>query len=57
MASPHKIFNFMGALRCFLVHSGAGVLTRITRLQELLIMIVASIGLSRKIVSSCSILD
>ena len=25
-----KILNFMGALRCFLVHSGAGVLTGIT---------------------------
>ena len=28
--ATQKILNFMGALRCFLVHSGAGVLTGIT---------------------------
>ena len=28
--ASQKIMNFMGALRCFLVHSGAGVLTGIT---------------------------
>ena len=33
--SPQKILNFMGALRCFLVHFGAGVLTGITNTKSL----------------------
>ena len=32
--APQKILNFMGALRCFLVHFGAGVLTEITNTTQ-----------------------
>ena len=32
--APQKILNFMGALRCFLVHFGAGVLTGITNTTQ-----------------------
>ena len=51
---PQKILNFMGALRCFLVHFGAGVLTGITNTTQQKEDYRNSIELSGK--SSCSIL-
>ena len=53
---PQKILNFMGALRCFLVHLGAGVLTGITNTTQQKEDYRKSIELSRKMESSCSIL-
>ena len=53
---PQKILNFMGALRCFLVHFGAGVLTGITNTTQQKEDHRNSIELSGKTESSCSIL-
>ena len=53
---PQKILNFMGALMCFLVHFGAGVLTGITNTTQHKEDYRNSIELSRKTESSCSIL-
>ena len=53
---PQKILNFMGALRCFLVHFGAGVLTGITNTTQQKEDYRNNIELSGKTESSCSIL-
>ena len=53
--APQKILNFMGALRCFLMHFGAGILTGITNTTQQKEDYRNSIELSGKTESSCSI--